>query len=106
MDRTFGPAFEEEKDGKRIRTQMSVIRAYMINLYPHWATLKEIENDLGYPQASISAQIRHLKKKQFGGHILEKKRRDSNGDGGTWVYRLSERPEEDLPLWRAKSTST
>jgi len=48
-------------------------------------TLAEIESITGYPQASISAQLRHLKKLRFGGHAVTKQRR---GHGGTWEYQL------------------
>jgi predicted transcriptional regulator len=40
-----------------------------------WRTLQEIELSTGYPQASISAQLRHLRKKRFGGHIVNKQSR-------------------------------
>lgn len=83
MTNTFGPTYDEEKDGKRIASQMDKIRDYMLEA--DWRTLKQIESELNYPQSSISAQLRHLRKKQFGGYILEKKRVDGNG---TWQYRL------------------
>jgi DNA-binding transcriptional regulator GbsR (MarR family) len=53
-----------------------------------WRTLAEIETILGYPQASISAQLRHLRKLRFGGHTVEKRRRN---DGAVWEYQLIER---------------
>jgi len=81
--KTFGPAYDEKLDGKRIATQMETIRKYMPDA--GWQTLAEIESALGYPQASISAQLRHLRKKKFGSCIVEKRRRTR----GTWEYRLS-----------------
>jgi len=32
-----------------------------------WRSLSDIREALGYPEASISAQLRHLKKGKFGG---------------------------------------
>jgi hypothetical protein len=82
FDRTYGPAFNEEKDGDRIRKQHEAIRDYM--LVNEWKTLAEIEAALGYPQASISAQLRHLRKKRFGSHYVSKRRRHE----GTWEYKV------------------
>lgn len=82
---TFGPAYDEAKDGKRIMTQMEAIKRFMLGC--GWLTLKEIENALGYPQASISANLRHLRKEQFGGYDVQKRRRKP--DGGLWEYKVT-----------------
>ena len=91
---TFGTSYVEEIDGERLQRQMDVIREYMLEAYPKWRTLQKIENDLDYPQASISAQLRHLKKVRFGGFVLEKQRREA--DKGTWEYRLHKPFNENL----------
>ena len=52
-----------------------------------WRTLREIENHTGDPQSSISAQLRHLRKKRFGGYTVEKRRR-GEGAKGLWEYKL------------------
>ena len=48
-----------------------------------------------YPAASISAQLRHLKKPKFGNFELEKRPRESadheDGHGVEWEYRLTRR---------------
>ena len=49
-------------------------------------TLAEIEAITGYPQASISAQLRHLKKLRFGGHTINKRRKYEVR--GLWEYQL------------------
>lgn len=86
-DGTFGPAFERPIDRDRILKQHEVIRDWMLKRI--WATLAEIESALGYPQASVSAQLRHLRKKQFGGYLVEKRRRIERGFiTGTWEYRV------------------
>jgi hypothetical protein len=41
-------------------------------------TLMDIEIVTAHPQASISAQLRHLRKKRFGGFVVEK---EHVGDG-------------------------
>ena len=80
---TFGPAYVEKVDGARISRQHEVIRDYMLKV--HWRTLIEIEAIVGYPQASISAQLRHLRKQRFGSFLVEKRRRHG---GGLWEYRV------------------
>ena len=52
-----------------------------------WRTLSEIEGITGDPQASISAQLRHLRKERFGSHSVEKRLRGEH-DSGLWEYRL------------------
>ena len=82
---TFGPAYDELLDGDRIRKQHSAIRNYMLLPSTGWKTLNEIAVALNYPEASISAQLRHLRKKRFGGYQVDKQRR-----GNGWEYKVSE----------------
>ncbi len=59
-----------------------------------WLTLDELAKLTHYPPASISAQLRHLRKPQFGGFVVEKRQRASlkilrGEDFGTvWEYQL------------------
>ena len=59
-----------------------------------WLTLDELAHLTHYPQASISAQLRHLRKPQFGGFEVRKRQRASGKilrgeDFGTvWEYQL------------------
>jgi hypothetical protein len=50
-----------------------------------WRTLAEIEMLTGIPQASGSAFLRHLRKIRFGGHTVNKRRRN---DSAQWEYQL------------------
>jgi hypothetical protein len=52
-----------------------------------WRTLKEIEVITGDPQASISAQLRHMKKLRFGAHTVDKRKRGGE-KGSQWEYQL------------------
>lgn len=90
--RTFGPAFVPEVDEGRILTQMEKIKAYLLSTH-QWYTLAEIEAYTGYPQASISSQLRHLRKPKFGAYTVTKRRRVEGG--GTWEYKLSARDDEN-----------
>ena len=40
-----------------------------------WRTLNEITDITGDPQASISAQLRNLRKPSFGSHVVHKRNR-------------------------------
>ncbi len=81
---TFGPAYDATYDQQRVSDQHARIREFMGN--GHWYTLAEISGFLGYPEASVSAQLRHLRKPKFGGWLVEKRRRVPNC--GTWEYRV------------------
>lgn len=62
-----------------------------------WLTLDELAKLTHYPPASISAQLRHLRKPEFGGYAVEKQQRASGrtlrGEdfGAVWEYRLRRR---------------
>lgn len=89
MSKTFGPTYDAKRDGARIGAQRWAVLHTMIGLGGHvsaWWTLAELEERTRYPQASISAQLRHLRKKQFGGFVVEKRIR--KGTGATWEYQI------------------
>ena len=87
---TFGPAYDENIDGERVSKQHHRIRNYMLGC--SWMTLAEIAHALDYPEASISAQLRHLRKERFGGYLVDKRRRPMD-TGAQWEYRVRE-PEK------------
>ncbi len=60
---------------------MGVIRDVMLSAAEcgTWCTLRELGQMTGYGEASISAQLRHLRKPQFGGYVVEKRRRRGEG---------------------------
>lgn len=82
---------------RRVRTQREVLRDVMLsaNECGAWLTLAELGAMTRYPAASISAQLRHLKKPEFGNYELEKQVRASadmeDGRGAVWEYRLARR---------------
>lgn len=69
-------------DQIRLTKQQERLVAYMA--HGNWRTLREIEIATGIPQASASAQLRHIQREKFGSHVVEKE----NRGGGLWVYRL------------------
>ena len=88
-----GPAYDPTFDQERLTGQIA--RIYELMSDGEWRTLSEIAAETGDPQASISAQLRHLRKPRFGAFIVE---RQSRGDRATGLYEyrvLPPAPEPD-----------
>jgi len=83
-----GPAYDKDFDQARLKGQ--ILRIYTLMSDHQWRTLSEIEHLTGDPQASISAQLRHLRKDRFGGFIVERRRR-GDPKHGLHEYRLNGR---------------
>jgi len=68
-----GYTYEPEFDQNRLRGEMS--RVYRVIKDGDWHTLSEISFLTGDPEAGISARLRDLRKKKFGGHVVNRRRR-------------------------------
>jgi hypothetical protein len=77
-----GSDYVPERDNERLNGQIKRIHALMIDGLPR--TLSQIASVTGDPEASVSAQLRNLKKERFGSYRLEK---DYKGNG-LFAYRL------------------
>ena len=77
-----GPAYVAERDWKRLSTQLS--RVFYCMKDNRWRTLGEISTLTGDPEASVSAQLRHLRKERFGSHEVERE----HIKNGLYKYRL------------------
>lgn len=71
-------------DHKRLARQHEDIKNLMLD--GNWRTLREIRLALHYPEASISAQLRHLRKPRFGSYVVDRRRR-----GPFYEYRVTAR---------------
>lgn len=80
-----GPAYEPEHD--RVRLSVQYARIFNLMSDAEWRTLDEIAKLTGDPPASISAQLRHMRKARFGAHAVDKERIGEPGKG-LWTYRL------------------
>ena len=78
-----GATFDPVKDSARISTQMLKVASLMAD--GQWRTLREIGEAVDAPEASVSARLRDLRKKRFGGFTVGRQRR---GDGGLFEYRV------------------
>ncbi len=84
-----GPEYQPELDFVRLSGQIQAIRDFML-AQSAWLTLPEICAGLrtqhpgsGFPENSVQAQLRHLRKPRFGGYEVGKRRR---GDGGRGLF--------------------
>ena len=82
--RLDGPCYNPVIDGARLGKQFLAIWNAMMD--GDWWSLSELREATGYPESSISAQMRHFRKERFGSHDVEKRRRGETS--GTWEYRL------------------
>lgn len=80
-----GSDYEPAKDHARLWGQ--VLRIFEAMRDGIWRTLPEIRALTGDPEASISAQLRHLRKDRFGAHTVDKRRRGDES-AGLWEYQL------------------
>jgi len=76
-----GSNYNPEYDKLRLKGQIMRVHSCMID--GRWRTLDEIHQVTGDPHASISAQLRHLRKEKFGCFIVEKR---SRGDRSSGLY--------------------
>lgn len=80
-----GSHYDGCADAPRLSRQHERIKSLMLDGV--WRTLAEIEGLTGDPPASISAQLRHLRKPRFGAFIVEVQARGDRA-GGLFEYRV------------------
>lgn len=79
-----GAAYDAARDHARLTGQIR--RVFDVMRDGEWHTLPGIAAQASAPEASVSAQLRHLRKPRFGSFIVE--RRQKEGGHGLWEYRL------------------
>lgn len=80
-----GATIDPKQDNKRLSKQLDNVRDYMLRVSA-WRSLSQIAEDTGFPEASVSARLRDLRKAKFGGFNVERMRvKDGNG---LHVYRI------------------
>lgn len=80
-----GSDIDSEKDNLRLAGQLKVI--YDLVKDGKYRTLREIEDQTNYPQSSISAQLRNLRKERYGSFNIEKRSRGDR-ENGLFEYRI------------------
>lgn len=76
--------FDSVVDGPRAKSQRERVKSVMED--GNWYTLAALAFHAGGSEAAVSARLRDLRKREFGGYTIEAKRLKPNG--GTWVYRM------------------
>jgi hypothetical protein len=61
------------------KTQREILRDVLLSATDcgSWLTLNQLAEMTSYAQASISAQLRHLRKQQYGGWLIDKRRSET-----------------------------
>lgn len=77
-----GTTYSEALDGQRLRGQLAVVKALLCRDLGRYWSLREIANATGFPEASISARIRDLRKRRFGAFQVVSRRRSVS----QWEY--------------------
>lgn len=77
-----GADYQPRRDLSRLTRQIDKIKAVIAD--GEWISLAEISELTGFPHASVSAQLRNLRKKRFGGHTIER----SWSGQGLYLYRF------------------
>ena len=102
---------EATTKSERRPLQRDVLRAVMLSAGEcgTWLTLRELSLLTHIGEASISAQLRHLRKPKFGAFLVEKRCRDSAGivgrsAGPLWEYRLSYRTQSGVRQSASRGT--
>lgn len=76
VNRFDGATFSPELDGERLGGQLVRVRDLMLD--GSWRTLREIAAAVGGSEAGVSARLRDLRKRRFGGFVVLRERMNSN----------------------------
>ena len=101
--------FTRTVQGSEELTQMATIRDFMLLAAGRgeWLTLDEIAGTTEFGEASVSAQLRHLRKPRHGRYRVEKRRRlagesEAGREIGLWEYLVLPPASAALPQPGAK----
>jgi DNA-binding transcriptional regulator GbsR (MarR family) len=68
-----GATYDPDRDRKPLNRQYQAVETLMADR--QWRTLAEIAEATGYPQASVSARLRDMRKQRFGGQVVVRRPR-------------------------------
>lgn len=77
-----GGTYNAPLDESRLNAQARRVWRFMAD--GDWYPLAAVSAATGAPEASVSARLRDFRKPEFGGHTVERRRRE----GGQYEYRL------------------
>lgn len=67
-----GATYDALQDGPRLTTQLRQVRDFMLD--GGWYALNIISSATGFPEASVSARLRDLRKAKHGGYQVQRRR--------------------------------
>ena len=85
-----GADYQPTRDDARLTGQ--ILRVWNLMQDGGWGTLHGSSQATGDPHASVSAQLRHLRKDRFGAHCVEREYIDN----GLYRYRIVAPLRKDL----------
>lgn len=65
-----GETYEPKRDQARLTAQVRAVLTLMLD--GRWRTLAQISEAVGAPEASVSARLRDLRKRRFGGYYVQR----------------------------------
>ena len=71
METFDGSDYLPSRDDDRLSSQLERVKALMADA--QWRSLNQIASATGAPAASVSAQLRHLRKERFGANTVNKR---------------------------------
>lgn len=80
-----GVSYEPEHDSERLSGLLG--RVYHTLTSGQWYTLSALVEACGGSEAGVSARLRDLRKRRFGGHTIQRQR-VGDPSAGLWAYRL------------------
>jgi hypothetical protein len=84
-----GSDYDPSLDDPRLKAQ--ILRVFDLMRDREWRTLSEISEATSDPPASVSAQLRHLRKARFGAYAVNKRSR-GHRESGLFEYQLDPTP--------------
>lgn len=84
------------QDQSRLNRQHEDIKALMLD--GCWRTVQEISQILSYAENSVSAQLRHLRKPEFGGWLVYRRRRKDTSLSEYQVKNPVKKPDFQMAL--------
>lgn len=81
-----GRTYQAEHDEARLSSQLARVRHLMRD--GTWRTLRELGDEVRGSEASLSARLRDLRKPEYGGWVVERRRR-GRPSSGLFEYKVS-----------------
>ena len=85
-----GQTYNRERDNERLSSQLNRVRDFMLSCND-WMTLRIISIYLEYPESSVSARLRDLRKEKFGGYNVQRR----YVDNGLYEYKVTKGEKND-----------